>query len=53
MELPSFSVIADNAEYILEECSIFSGEVSGTVYHDDRWRVVVKKTGDVEGDPDC
>ncbi|OJJ62977.1 hypothetical protein ASPSYDRAFT_86626 [Aspergillus sydowii CBS 593.65] len=53
MELPSFSVIADNAEYILEECSNFSGEVSGTVYHDDRWRVVVKKTGDVEGDPDC
>jgi hypothetical protein len=53
LELGSFAEIGDDVERIIEECSNVWGEVSGTLYHLDGWRVVVKKTGDVSGDPDC
>lgn len=53
LELGSFAEIGDDVERIIDECSNVWGEVSGTLYHVDGWRVVVKKTGDVSGDPDC
>lgn len=53
MELKWFSRLARNAEIIVDHCSSSTGWGSGTLYNADGWRVVVKKTGDVEGDPNC
>jgi len=53
MELRFFTRLAYDAEIIVDHCTGSSGWLSGTLYNADGWRVVVKRTGDVEGDKDC
>lgn len=53
MELQWFARLARSAEIIVDHCANSVGMVSGTLYNADGWRVVVKQTGDVKGDPNC
>ncbi|CEL10458.1 hypothetical protein ASPCAL13577 [Aspergillus calidoustus] len=39
--LPSWHNVADGAQVILNECSMHSGDVRGTLDHNDHWRVLV------------
>ncbi|KAL2783476.1 hypothetical protein BJX66DRAFT_318479 [Aspergillus keveii] len=39
--LPSWHNVADGAQVILDKCAMNSGDVRGTLDHNDYWRVVV------------